>query len=73
MILGRDGGSNGYMRKLLSVVGEDKGCVLMEAKWELSSELNKNCFASHVAFCVSVSTEMQAVGWLFFFFNENDS
>lgn len=56
------------MRKLLFVVGEDKVCVLMEAKWELYSELNKNCFASHVFFCISVSTEIQAVGWLIFFF-----
>lgn len=71
--LGRDEESNGCMRKLF-VVGEDKGCILMEAKWELYSELNKNCFASHVFFCISVSSEMQAVGWLVFsFLNENDS
>lgn len=56
------------MRKLLFAVGEDKGCMLMEAKWELYSELNKNFFASHVFFCISVSTEMQAVDWLIFSF-----
>lgn len=48
--LGRDGESNGCTRKLLFVLGEGKGCMLMEAKWELYSELNKNCFASHVFF-----------------------
>lgn len=73
-VLGRDGESNGSMRKLLFVVGEDKGCMLMGAKWELHSELNKNCFPSHVFSCISVLTEMQAVGWLIFsFFNEIDS
>lgn len=40
----------------------------MEAKWELYSELNRNFFASHVFFCISVSTEMQAVDWLIFSF-----
>lgn len=44
--------------------------------WRLSEnwswiriELNKNFFASHVFFCISVSTEMQAVDWLIFSFS----
>ena len=54
------------MRKLLLVVGEGKGCMLMGAKyvWELYSELNKNFFASHAFVCISVSNEMKDVGIL---------
>lgn len=50
------GDSKGCMRKLLFVMGEGKGCMLMgtEYVWELYSKLNKNFFCKS-CFCLYFS------------------